>query len=97
MNGADLMAEIGRSLFAGFLSVGLGLAYFRALRRGVDRLRDPHTTPWFLPLGGLLRVASAAMGIALAARLGAAALVASLLGFAAARYLSVRQPDEVAS
>lgn len=96
MNGADLMPEIGRSLCAGLVSAGLGIAHFSALRRGVDRLRDHRTTAWFFPLGGLLRVVSTATGMVLAARLGAAALVASLLGFAAARYLSVRQHDEVA-
>jgi len=71
---------------AGF---GLGLAYFATLRRTVVIFATGRG--WLGPLGLTLgRIGAAVLFLAAAAKLGAAALIAALIGFLLARTVAVR-------
>jgi hypothetical protein len=72
-----------------FGGLGVGLAYFSALRRGVDLCLGGRglLLPAALTLG---RLAVAACALTLAARCGPVALGAALAGFVAARTLALR-------
>ena len=66
-----------------------GALYFAALKRGVTLFVAGHD--WRAPLAlMLLRLGAAILFLALAAKLGAAPLLAAFLGLLAARVLAVR-------
>lgn len=71
------------------LGLVLGLAYFRALRSNVRRFAAG-AAPRGLVLSPLVRLAAAGAVLALVATQGAAALLAALGGFLAARVLVLR-------
>ncbi len=88
MTAADISA--GLALSAAFAAgIGLGIAYFRALR---------HTVRLYASGGGLLvpallsllRMAAALLVLAFLARQGAMPLLSAALGFVAARALALR-------
>jgi hypothetical protein len=76
----------GALLLAG---LGLGLAYFAAMRRSVER--HVEARPWLGTLALTLgRLGAAAALFVVAAQLGAAALLAAFLGFLGARAVALR-------
>ena len=80
---AALAAEMIISGFA------FGLLYFATLKRAAALFASGSS--WMGPLGLTLgRIAAAVIFLSLAARLGAAALLAASLGFLLARTLAVR-------
>lgn len=75
------------------LGLVVGLAYFRALRLTADLFA--HGRGRILPLGlTLIRFAGLIAILLLAAKLGAAALIASFVGFLLARTIAVRSASE---
>ena len=79
------------ALAAGMIISGFafGLLYFATLKRAAALFASGSS--WMGPLGLTLgRIAAAVIFLSLAARLGAAALLAASLGFLLARTLAVR-------
>jgi len=74
---------------AALAGLGFGLLYFLALRRTVDSYLGARG--WLVPASLTLgRIVAAVALLALAAQLGAAALLCAFLGFLAARALALR-------
>ncbi len=72
-----------------FIGFAFGLVYFAALRRTVTLFAAGRG--WFVPVALTLgRIAAAIIVLALAAKLGAAALLAMFIGFLLARTLALR-------
>ena len=79
------------ALAAGMIISGFafGLLYFATLKRAAALFASGSS--WMGPLGLTLgRIAAAVIFLSLAARLGAAALLAAFLGFLVARALALR-------
>ncbi len=85
MRAIDTHAFAAFSLFAA-IGLGLGGAYFYALRRGLPWLLGG--APWLGAALVLARVAAAVTAFWLIARFGPVALIAAFSGFLAARLLA---------
>jgi F1F0 ATPase subunit 2 len=90
MNGDIPSSTITLASGAALAGLALGLVYFHALRRTVELFATGRGRfgPIVLTLG---RIAGAFIVLVFMARLGAAALVASFLGFVIAREVAVRR------
>jgi hypothetical protein len=89
------MSELAIPLLAALAGLLFGLGYFALLRRSVGLLLEPGKRGLGVALT-LGRLAVAALLLYLAARLGAAALLAALAGFVAARFVALRRNKEAA-
>jgi hypothetical protein len=92
---AETMIMLAQALGLGLAGIAFGLAYFAVLRRSIDGFLQPgrrRTLAVALTVG---RVAAAVLFLWLAAKLGAVALIAALVGFMAARGIALRRNGEV--
>lgn len=87
MNTAWLRIDTLAALAAG---TGLGWAYFTALRRGADALVHGRMGPIGAMGWRLARTAGLAVGLVVAARMGAAVLLAAAFGVMLGRALVLR-------
>ncbi len=80
---------LGQAVAMAIAGVAFGLTYFATLRRSVAALAGGGG--WVRPLAlTLARLGAAVVFLALAAKLGAAALIAAFLGFLLARTIALR-------
>lgn len=86
---AALHPDFGPTLAMAVAGIVFGLAYFATLRRAVTLFTAGRG--WVGPLAlTLARIAAAVIFLGLAAKLGAAALIAAFLGFLLARTVMLR-------
>jgi len=83
-------AAVGVGVLSGFV---VGLAFFRALLWTTERLVVTQRPGVLLASSTLVRMALAGLAFVLIARLGAAGLVAALVGFVVARVMVVRRSE----
>jgi hypothetical protein len=90
MTGGSLASTLLLASAMALAGLALGLLYFRALQRTVDRLAGDRG--WAGAVGlTLARLAGAVILLTLAARLGAMPLLGAFLGFLMARMIALRQ------
>ena len=89
MTASALVTQPELAAIMALAGLGFGAAYFAALKRGVTLFVSGRG--WRAPLAlMLLRLGAAILFLVLAAKLGAAPLLAAFLGLLAARVLALR-------
>ncbi len=89
MTASALLSQPELAAIMALAGLGVGVAYFAALKRGVTLFVTDHG--WRAPLTlMLLRLGGVILFLVLAAKLGAVPLLAAFLGLLAARVLAVR-------
>jgi hypothetical protein len=89
MTHETLISSSSLTMTMASIGFAFGLVYFAALRRTVTLFAA--RCRWFVPVALTLgRIAAAIIVLGLAAKLGAAALLAMFIGFLAARAVALR-------